>query len=214
MDSPCSKHLVCKAATMNYQISIPKPCHEDWDAMTPGDRGRHCGQCSKMVMDFTDWTIEEISAYLYAQRHQSVCGRFRDDQLQNDYFSPETYIYQLQHSGLSFIKRIAALILFVFCLSSVTANAQHHSKGDVVQVQPNKQPQQHLTGEPAIVAPTPKQQPLMGKVVPQKPRPVKPKDPKCTTANPDVVHTMGIVALPPKPDTTKYLKGRVAPKKQ
>ena len=178
---------------MSYGISIPKPCHEDWDAMTPGDKGRHCGQCSKMVVDFTGWTTEEISAYLYAQRQQSVCGRFREDQLEDTYVTPETYIYQLRHSGLSFLKRVAALILFVFCLTTSDAGAQ-------------QKPRKHATGKPAAVTqPVPE---VMGKIAPP---PQKPKDKTCTP-KPEDHRTMGMVAVrePQQKDTLQPpVKGKI-----
>ncbi|WP_452603321.1 hypothetical protein [Pontimicrobium sp. MEBiC06410] len=32
------------------QLSIPKSCHENWDAMTPKDKGRHCKVCEKLFL--------------------------------------------------------------------------------------------------------------------------------------------------------------------
>jgi hypothetical protein len=34
-------------------VDIPEPCHADWDAMRPADRGRFCGQCRKKVHDLS-----------------------------------------------------------------------------------------------------------------------------------------------------------------
>lgn len=60
-------------------ISITQPCHQSWQNMNPVKNGRHCNQCSKMVMDFTKMSNDEILIYL--SMHQSVCGRFDDLQL-------------------------------------------------------------------------------------------------------------------------------------
>jgi len=150
---------------MQYiQITIPEPCTADWNAMTPKDTGRHCAQCCKTVIDFTGCTTEDIAVYLYAQRHQSVCGRFNQQQLDVDYLVPDTYIYQVQQSNLHFLKKMAALIVFVFCISG-TAYAQHQTLGEpalnVLKKQQAEQQQTHtVVGKPlqGLVAPIP--QPL------------------------------------------------------
>ena len=61
-------------------LSIPQPCSESWDAMTPTATGRHCSACAKTVVDFTLKTDAELLAY-FAQPGSNTCGRFWDDQL-------------------------------------------------------------------------------------------------------------------------------------
>jgi hypothetical protein len=34
-------------------IIIPEPCHQNWDAMTPNEQGRHCTSCVNTVVDVT-----------------------------------------------------------------------------------------------------------------------------------------------------------------
>ncbi|HKR04027.1 MAG TPA: T9SS type A sorting domain-containing protein [Bacteroidia bacterium] len=65
----------------NLLISIPEPCHEDWGKMTPEERGRFCGKCSKTVFDFSNKTNSEIQQYLNTHQDKKLCGRFRNDQL-------------------------------------------------------------------------------------------------------------------------------------
>ncbi len=64
------------------QVSIPAPCHEDWNRMTPvGRNQRHCGSCAKNVTDFSWMTDREIHQFL-AVAGNHLCGRFRADQLE------------------------------------------------------------------------------------------------------------------------------------
>src|SRR3569833_2484292 len=62
-------------------IHIPTPCHEDWQQMTPVDRGRFCQSCAKLVVDFTTMIDQEILNYI-SKASGGICGRFANDQLQ------------------------------------------------------------------------------------------------------------------------------------
>lgn len=64
-----------------YKITIPEPCLEDWNKMTPKDNGRFCLSCSKTVVDFTSMMPEEIQHFFIQNQNESVCGRFRNSQL-------------------------------------------------------------------------------------------------------------------------------------
>src|SRR6185312_6798590 len=44
----------------SINISIPKPCHENWDTMSVNEQGRHCGSCNKTVVDFSSYTDKEL----------------------------------------------------------------------------------------------------------------------------------------------------------
>lgn len=59
---------------------IPKPCHENWDTMTPEEKGRHCAVCSTVVVDFTKKTSAEVAAVV-ANAEGTVCGHFNINQL-------------------------------------------------------------------------------------------------------------------------------------
>lgn len=63
------------------QISIPQPCHEDWNKMTPQEQGRFCDSCQKCVVDFTGFTDEELYQYFMKHNGEKVCGRFQNWQL-------------------------------------------------------------------------------------------------------------------------------------
>ncbi|WP_460617085.1 peptidase associated/transthyretin-like domain-containing protein [Hymenobacter ruber] len=55
-------------------ISIPKPCAESWDAMTPTAAGRQCGRCQTEVVDFTRMSQAEILAFMAGRKGQRVCA--------------------------------------------------------------------------------------------------------------------------------------------
>ncbi|WET50635.1 hypothetical protein PYS58_05760 [Chryseobacterium indologenes] len=62
------------------KITIPKPCHENWDNMTPDEKGKFCSVCSKTVHDFTGFSDEELINTFNSDK--DICGRFREDQLE------------------------------------------------------------------------------------------------------------------------------------
>jgi len=63
------------------RLELPTPCHENWDAMTPTEQGRHCGSCCKTVVDFTMMTDREIVDYMSFYASGNTCGRLNDNQL-------------------------------------------------------------------------------------------------------------------------------------
>jgi hypothetical protein len=76
-------HLFLNAIAMKTEIylQIPKPCHENWDAMTTVDKGKFCSSCSKEVIDFSLLTDAEVLNY-FKKSTGNTCGRFTNDQLQ------------------------------------------------------------------------------------------------------------------------------------
>jgi hypothetical protein len=66
---------------MKYQISIPKPCHQNWNNMTVAEKGRFCTSCQKTVCDFTKSTDREI---LERTGSGNTCGRFLSSQINRE----------------------------------------------------------------------------------------------------------------------------------
>lgn len=63
------------------KIIIPEPCHENWDKMTPKENGRFCLSCSKTLTDFTTMLPEEVQHFFIQNQNKSICGRFKEEQL-------------------------------------------------------------------------------------------------------------------------------------
>jgi hypothetical protein len=68
------------------QITIPKPCEEDFGPMPTVEGGKFCGQCSQVVVDFTRMTDAQLIDWM--QNHRGGCGTFRRDQLNRDLIAP------------------------------------------------------------------------------------------------------------------------------
>ncbi len=71
---------------MKISISVPKPCHENWNAMTPaadpttGIAGRHCDSCQHTVMDLTRVSDAQLID-LFRKDAMPKCARFSQGQL-------------------------------------------------------------------------------------------------------------------------------------
>jgi TonB-dependent SusC/RagA subfamily outer membrane receptor len=73
----------------NLQLTIPEPCHENWQQMTPTDKGRFCNACAKEVIDFSMMTDTEVLNYFTALTHDKVCGRALPSQLERTISKPK-----------------------------------------------------------------------------------------------------------------------------
>lgn len=65
-------------------LSIPEPCHEDWQEMTAAEQGKFCGSCQKTVVDFSTMTDTQILNY-FTKTSGRVCGRFQEKQVNKTY---------------------------------------------------------------------------------------------------------------------------------
>jgi len=75
------------------KVTIPEPCHQQWDDMTQAANGRFCASCSKTVVDFTSMTDQQVIDYLSTATN--VCGRISalqfssvNNQIQTSAISP------------------------------------------------------------------------------------------------------------------------------
>jgi len=96
-------------------IKIPEPCHEDWAQMTPTEKGKFCGVCTKEVFDFTKSTDEELIKRLDAGK--SLCGRFSKSQLDRE-------VKMERKSKNNLLPYAASLLLPLSILGTSEMNAQ------------------------------------------------------------------------------------------
>ena len=96
------------------QLQIPTPCHENWDHMSPVDKGRFCSSCQKQVVDFSNMSDREIAMFFKKPSTGSVCGRFMQDQLYRDIKIPKKripwvkYFFQIMLPGALFSMKATA----------------------------------------------------------------------------------------------------------
>ncbi|TGD57685.1 hypothetical protein [Flavobacterium humi] len=136
-----------------FKITIPKPCHEDWNAMTPDQTGRFCGSCIKSVVDFTTMKTSEIQEYFTENSGKNVCGRFKNEQV-------NTFNMQIPQSVLQQkmpFRKAFLLTLFVVMGSTLFScrNTNGSTLGEVAVVndtiaQDSIQPDDMLVGEISI----------------------------------------------------------------
>ena len=145
MESHLSLHLLFKRYQMEnsneIKISIPKLCHEDWNKMTPNEKGSFCGKCCKTVVDFTNKSPEEIRTTLLAESGKKVCGRFMSDQLDEkpkSNFNINISLYLLP-KNISYRKAFAIALFFAFGTSLFSCRTtEDHLVGDIAFVDSTK----------------------------------------------------------------------------
>lgn len=170
---------------MKNFISVPKPCNEDWNAMTPEGVGRFCNVCTKTVTDFTGMTDVEIQTYLQLNGGQQICGRFKTEQLDNIIIRiPEKVLFSQTQFRKIFL--LALLITMGTTLLSCTGNNGRQVIGEVAidsdtiptvdsitqptpippSLKPSHpKPELHITGAIVITETIPNDE-LMGKIAP------------------------------------------------
>lgn len=106
---------------MKAQITIPKPCHEDWAKMSLTEKGRFCKLCTKEVIDFSNWEPEAILLYLKNRKPGSTCGRIASVHVNKDILIDEVQAEIYRWNG-TWIQKLAAMIVLFFGLAMSSCN--------------------------------------------------------------------------------------------
>ena len=117
------------------KISIPAPCHEDWNKMTPDETGRHCNSCAKSVVDFTTMSDHDVQNFFLNKKEAQACGRFKKSQLQQILIELPENIFRIQMP--TWKKFLAAcLIVFSTTLFSCETKLQDDMMIEPVKIDP------------------------------------------------------------------------------
>lgn len=118
----------------NYKLSIPKPCHEDWNKMAPNEQGKFCKSCAKTVVDFTNKTTQEIQNYFIENKNERVCGHFYRKQLSSIVIQlPETtFLKPLSFQKIFFLSLLFAMGSTLFSCKTDTGKIQKIEKVEII----------------------------------------------------------------------------------
>lgn len=147
-----------------HKVSIPEPCHENWNKMTPKDNGRFCLSCSKTVIDFTTMLPDEIQHFFIQNQNNKICGRFRKSQLDSVTIQiPSRVLYaQTNYYKMFLLALFVAMGTTLFSCQSKEGKKQKIDKVEVVTdtitkerimvgdvpINPNDSVQNHLPPPP------------------------------------------------------------------
>ena len=103
------------------RIQIPEPCHEDWQKMTPTEKGKFCGVCTKEVIDFSTKADEDLVKIL--SKSNNLCGRFKKSQLNRE-------VKLERKSGYKLAPYAASLLLPLSLLSTNEVSSNKSNASD------------------------------------------------------------------------------------
>ncbi|MBK8237384.1 MAG: hypothetical protein IPK74_17715 [Deltaproteobacteria bacterium] len=172
-------------------LPIAAPCHEDWDAMTPVDRGRFCQSCTKKVHDLTEMTQDEAQALLDARAGERICVRYAHDDHGRIRFRP---------AALAAVA-VAALAA---CTPHAPPESAPHDPHDPVVGTVASPPSIPTAPTPPVVAPPPPRDPdvrhVMGEAPAIEPPPPTVVKGKIAAPRPEPVHVVkGDISVPNEP---------------
>jgi len=98
------------------QITVAKPCHENWDKMSKTEQGKFCGSCQKQVVDFSSMSDRQLAAFFKKPSNGSLCGRFMSDQLDRSIDIPKKRI--------PWLKYFFSMLMPAFIISKVSAQTK------------------------------------------------------------------------------------------
>ena len=117
-------------------FTIPKPCHEDWQNMSPIEKGKHCESCKTTVYDFTKSSSKEVRR-IYNLENGKLCGRFEmTPEITNSKF--QKGVFYLERFTQKYFSRFGGVISVLSFLMIITGCEKKAFIGEVVVKQPDR----------------------------------------------------------------------------
>ncbi len=100
-------------------VKIENACSENWNEMAPTEKGAFCQVCATTVIDFTNKSSLEIKQLLLANSGNSVCGRIKEQQLEQ--LNTEFELWKMNSSqSIQRAMMFSLLVVFGLTLFSCT----------------------------------------------------------------------------------------------
>lgn len=71
-----------------YKVKVNQPCEQHWAGMEKQDKGLYCQECTKVVLDFTKMSDDDLLELLSKPRKGATCGVFSNEQMEKVYYLP------------------------------------------------------------------------------------------------------------------------------
>ncbi|RXM52643.1 MULTISPECIES: hypothetical protein [unclassified Chryseobacterium] len=139
------------------KLYIPEPCSENWESMSPQEKGRLCSACNKCVIDFTQKKPQEIQQIIEEKKEEQICGRFYNHQLKMPDPSEKlkerffTYIPSyLQNTKIAFL--LFSFVLFLIgCSKPKEEVCMTTGLVDIIEEDSTITKKDYVMGEPMMI---------------------------------------------------------------
>ena len=102
---------------MKFIKTNQESCSENWNKMTPTEKGKICDSCSTKVIDFTKLTQSEILNEL-RNSNEKICSRIKQSQIETPLIN-----FNLKTSIFKRSKTFASLILISSIINNINAGS-------------------------------------------------------------------------------------------
>ncbi|NIF04050.1 hypothetical protein F3J23_01240 [Chryseobacterium sp. Tr-659] len=138
-------------------LYIPEPCSENWETMSPQEKGRFCSVCNKCVIDFTQKNPQEIRQIMDNRGDVKICGRFYNNQLDISDSSEkiESRFFKYIPSGFQNNRMLISIFSFLLFLTGCSKPKPevYATTGVVMEIEEDSSAvnNRHTMGEARIV---------------------------------------------------------------